>query len=204
VNSPNPTDAGDTPRWRRVLSVVLLGIALVLGAYWLMLGATPPSVEADRLTFELVDLEGGRVAPDAERFAGKVLLVDIWGVWCGPCIAQIPYLVDLQRRYGHHGFEIIGVEFAAYLGDQHEDYVTSLREWAKSNSINYTLVQAGETSDVENIFPTLRDFAGFPTSILVGRDGTVRLVSQGFAPSEMGRFENVVKRLLLEKPSDAE
>ncbi len=199
--SPEKSNSDHDLRWRRVLAAALLGTAIVLGAAWLILGATPPSVEEDRLTFDLAGLDGARVSPDAERFAGKVLLVDIWGLWCGPCILQIPYLIDLQRRYGPHGFEVIGVEFAAYYGPDREGYVAALREWAKEREINYTIAQAGETTDVDNVFPTLRDFAGFPTSILVGRDGRVRLVSQGFSPSEIERFEGVVKRLLLEEPT---
>ncbi len=186
-------------RWQNVLSTALLGTAVVLGVAWFLMSVTPPSVAEDRLEFELVDLDGIRVAPDAENFAGKVLLVDIWGLWCPPCIQQVPYLVDLQERFGRHGFEVIGVEFASYYGDDRAEYTDALRAWTKENDINYTIVQGGETQDVPAVFPTLRDFGGFPTSLLIDRAGRVRLVSEGFAPSEIARFEGVIKTLLTEE-----
>jgi thiol-disulfide isomerase/thioredoxin len=192
-------DSADPARSKNVLAVALLGTAIVLAVAWFLMSVTPPSVDEDRLEFELVDIHGSRVALDAERFAGKVLLVDIWGLWCPPCIEQVPYLIDLQNRFGRHGFEIIGVEFAAYYGDDRASYTDALREWANQKGVNYTLVQGGEAADVERVFPTLRDFSGFPTSVLIDRAGTVQLVSQGFAPSEITRFEAIIKRLLTEE-----
>ena len=194
-----PPPAAGPIRWRGVLSAALAATAAILAVAWFLMSVTPPSVDDDRLVYELVDIHGKRVAPDAEGFAGEVLLVDIWGLWCPPCIQQIPYLIDLQERFGRHGFEIVGVEFAAYFGDEREEYTDALRTWAEEKGINYTIVQGGETGDVNAVFPTLRDFSGFPTSLLIERAGRVRLVSAGFAPSEIARFENLIKTLLTEK-----
>lgn len=185
--------------WRGITGGALLGTAVVLGIAWLLMSVTPPTVDDDRLVFDLVDIHGQSVSLDAEKFAGKVLLVDIWGLWCPPCIQQIPYLIELQDRFGRHGFEVIGVEFASYLGDDRDEYTAALREWAKTKGVNYTIVQGGETTDVGNVFPSLRDFGGFPTSLLIDRSGRVRLVSEGFAPSEMQRFEGIIKTLLTEE-----
>jgi len=198
-----PRNDRESLRWKSVLSMGLLGTAVVLGVAWFMMSVTPPSVDEDRLTFELVDIHGERVSPDAEKFKGKVLLVDIWGLWCPPCIQQIPYLIELQDRFRRHGFEIIGVEFASYYGDDRTGYTDALREWATERGINYTIVQGGETTDVTSVFPTLRNFQGFPTSVLIDRNGRVRMASEGFAPSEITQFENMVKTLLAEKPAGA-
>jgi thiol-disulfide isomerase/thioredoxin len=185
-------------RWRRVAAGALGGIALVLGAAAWILGASRPSVDDDALDFDLVDVDGNSVSLAAERYHGKVVLVNIWGLWCPPCLQEIPYLIDLQKEYGPRGFEIIGVEFASYYGDSREDYSRLLREWAKAQDINYTIVQGGRTNEVESVFPALRGFGGFPTSVLIARDGSVRMMSEGFAPSEMQWFEDNIKKLLRE------
>jgi thiol-disulfide isomerase/thioredoxin len=185
-------------RRRGIFGAALLGTAVILGVAALILSSSRPAVDKGILSFDLVDVNGAPVSLTAERFSGKVVLVDIWGLWCPPCLQQVPHLIDLQARYSSDGFEVVGVEFASYYGDDRAGYTAALRAWMAEQGINYTIVQGGETQDVENVFPTLRGFAGFPTSMLIGRDGRVRQVTQGFSAADLPGLEGLVKKLLNE------
>ncbi len=165
-------------------------------------GCARPYVEAEGFAFEAQDIYGERVALSDERFNGKVVLIDIWGAWCAPCLEQVPYLTEWQRRYGDRGFEIIGVEFASFITESPEEYVRGLRGWIEEQGINYTIVHGGEVTDVNDRFPELRNFAGFPTCIFIGRDGRVREVKTGFFESEVRWYERTIEKLLAE-PRDA-
>lgn len=176
------------------------GGALALAAL-LAAGCARPYVKEQSFAFEAEDIYGNRVALTHERFAGKVVLIDIWGAWCPPCLEQIPHLIEWQERYGGKGFAIIGVEFASYAGESPEEYVEGLRGWIEEKGINYTIVHGGTVRDVNEVFPDLRNFQGFPTSIFIGRDGRVREVKSGFFESEERWYERTIERLLAESPS---
>lgn len=64
----------------------------------------PGSVFPD---FEKQDIKGGTLS--VSMFRGKVLLLDFWATWCGPCVREMPTLVELYRKYHPKGFEIIGI-----------------------------------------------------------------------------------------------
>lgn len=171
---------------------------VAIGASWLVVG-TPPKVEGDRLTFSGVDLEGQPVSLLDKRFAGKVVLVDIWGTWCPPCQMTIPILIDLQKRYGSQGFAVIGVEFADGFTTTREDYIEFLRAWVKDKGINYTVVQAGTTGEVYRFFPNMDHFEVYPTAIIIGRDGRVRSIEGGYRPGIEDVYEAQIQKLVLDR-----
>jgi len=171
---------------------------VALGASW-MISGSPPRVEGDRMSFSGVDLEGRTVSLGERRFAGKVVLVDIWGTWCPPCLATIPMLVDFQKRYGPQGFEVIGVEFAEGFSGTREEYIEYLRGWVKERGINYTVVQGGVIGEVQQFFPDLKSFQSYPTTIVIGRDGTVRSIQEGYGPNVERELDTLIGKLLRER-----
>jgi len=183
-----------------IVRAVVAFAVVALGASALSGGCQPPRVDGDHLSFSGVDLEGRPVSPDDPRFAGKVLMVDIWGTWCPPCLATIPMFIDFQRRFGPQGFEVIGVEFAEGYSTSREDYVEYLRGWVKDRGINYTIVHGGHVGQVYDFFPDIKSFAGYPTTILIGRDGVVRSVEFGFSPGMERQYEAAITELLRARP----
>lgn len=153
-----------------------------------------PTVADDVLVFAATDLDGNPVTHEDERFQEKVLLVDIWGTWCPPCQQSIPKLVELQDEYGDDGLVVVGIAF-----EEDEDATErrgALRAFAEEYKINYVVLDGGTTSDVAEVFPTLEGFRGFPTMVIVGRDGKVTHANTVFVPHENKKIRAEVETAL--------
>ena len=126
-----------------------------------------PQKRADR-----VPIKTGYPAPDftfadingAQRrlseFRGKVVLLDFWGVWCGPCVAAVPRLVELYTKYHPRGFEILGIEandtrekVAAFIADKQMRWAQTLEH---------------DDGPITRLYRV----TGWPSAFLVGPDGT--------------------------------
>ena len=93
-------------------------------------------------------------------YKGKVVLVDFWATWCGPCQEEIPELVKLQESLGSKGFAVLGVSM--------DDELEAVAPFAKRMKINYAVIlNGGDRAPQGWIVP------GLPTAYLIGRDGAV-------------------------------
>ena len=70
--------------------------------------AAPNDVAAPAIELSVVDKAGFQKAIDAHR--GKVVLVDYWATWCGPCVKQFPHTVELWHKYRDRGLDVIGAK----------------------------------------------------------------------------------------------
>lgn len=130
---------------------------------------TPPDVV---MATEFPTLDGGKRRLRDSK--GKVLIVNIWATWCGPCRQEIPHLVEMARRYRQQGVEIVGLTTEHPVTD-----IDRVREYARLMKINYPI---GFTSG---------DFARYlmqgrgsiPQAYVIGRDGTVVRHFIGFNPN---------------------
>jgi thiol-disulfide isomerase/thioredoxin len=114
--------------------------------------------------FRLTDLRGRSVT--LSDYQGKVVLLDFWATWCGPCRAEIPELIALQQRYGEQGLRVIGISV--------DDDPHAVRQFYKSVALNYPVAMAnGQT---EALYGGIQ---GLPTTFLVGRDGRVYICYVG-------------------------
>jgi thiol-disulfide isomerase/thioredoxin len=130
--------------------------------------------------FELADLSGKKVT--LADFKGKVVILDFWATWCGPCREEIPDFVKLQAKYKGQGLEIVGLS----LDDGGEGVV---RPFAEKHNVNYTMLLANpETAD------RYGGVVGIPTTFVLDRQG--RIVKKFIGMMGPQVFEEAIQPLL--------
>ena len=126
----------------------------------------------------------GKAGPvQLSSLRGKLVYVDFWASWCGPCKQSFPWLNEMQAKYGAAGFEVVGVN----LDNNREDAEKSLQ----STSPNFTIAY-----DTRRQTPDKYAVRGMPSSVLVGPDGKVLYVHAGFDESQKGALEARIKAAL--------
>jgi len=135
--------------------------------------------------FAFKDLDGQLVTNADPRFRGRVVLVSISGSWCPNCHDEAPFLAALHRRYQARGLEVVTLSFEE--ADQLQD-PARLRAFIKAYGIGYTVLLAGEPSELAEKVPQAVHLNSFPTTFILGRDGRVRGVHAGFPSPGSGPF----------------
>jgi thiol-disulfide isomerase/thioredoxin len=115
------------------------------------------------------------------RYKGKVVILNFWATWCGPCKEEIPAFVELYDRYKDKGLVIVGVSI--------DDTVDQLRPFMKEYRMQYPVLQMNEA--IETAYGP---FYGVPMTFLIARDGTICRRHMG--PATREQFEREIKALL--------
>jgi thiol-disulfide isomerase/thioredoxin len=163
-----------------------------------MLDASQP------LSFTFPDVDGKPVSLSDPRFRGKVVLVTLGGTWCPNCHDEARFLAPFYREYRDHGFEIIALMFERH--GEFEKAARAVRGYRQDLNIEFPTLIAGlsETDEASKALPMLNGVYGYPTTILVDRNGRVRSIHTGFAGPATGRhydehvkeFRDEVEQLL--------
>jgi thiol-disulfide isomerase/thioredoxin len=114
---------------------------------------------------------------------GKVLLVNLWATWCGPCRAEMPALVHMQQEHGIDNFEVIGLNTS-------NEPVELIQEFSQKMNLNYPLAWADDK--MQSNFMKVSKFPGIPQSFLIDREGHLRGVFRGGNASEIRKMERFV------------
>jgi thiol-disulfide isomerase/thioredoxin len=152
---------------------------------------------------------------DAKKLSdlkGKVVLVDFWAVWCGPCIATFPHLRDWSKEFRKEGLEIVGVTtYFEKLGfDKEAGKLKPLQEAMKPAEEHDMLKDfIAHHKLTHEILVVSKDawkkasddyrFRGIPTAVLIDRQGVVRMVRVGSGPQNAADLEAEIKKLLAQK-----
>jgi len=121
---------------------------------------------------------------------GKVLLLNMWATWCGPCRGEMPSLVKMQDEHRDKGFEIIG------LNTDDGDTKEMIDQFAAEMKLNYKLVWADTA--MQNGLLKISNFNGIPQSFVVDRDGNLRGVFRGGGKAEVKKMGELVAKVVAE------
>lgn len=170
---------------RIALTLAALCLATALGAC-----ASAPRTEgnpADRAwglpALRLETLAGD--TKDLQDWQGKVILLNFWATWCGPCQAEVPHLIRYQNQYGGDGLQVVGVAL---------DERRKVRNVARTLRINYPVMLADPATE-DKLLPQWGNVSrGLPFTVVIGRDGRVRCMLNGILDQET--FADIVRPLL--------
>jgi peroxiredoxin len=132
--------------------------------------------------FDLPDLNGGRVSLTSLR--GKVLVVDFWATWCGPCIHEIPEYAAFWRKNQPRGIEVVGIVMDSGNPDDILDFV---REY----KIPYRQLLGND--DIASAFGVNQ---GYPTTFVIDAKGMIRSKMLGSPPTKFEKLQKAVDTAL--------
>lgn len=131
--------------------------------------------------FKVKDVDGKIV--DLAAYKGKVVFMNFFATWCGPCQYETPMFVEMQERYRSQD--------VAFLGIQVDDDPELLAAFRDQYKVNYPLLVANDRDDIQEAYGPIY---GLPVTLMIGRDGTICKRHMGLATQE--QVEKEIRNLL--------
>lgn len=150
-------------------------------------GAAYPPVPSALAKGTIKNLDGTTFTVADKK--GKVVLINLWATWCGPCRSEMPTLVRMQDDFRDKNFEIIGV-------DTDDEPVSVINAFKDQMKLNYTLVWSD--GDFQNELVKLSKFGGIPQSFLIDKEGRLRGVFRGANPGDVQKMAQIVEGVVNE------
>jgi thiol-disulfide isomerase/thioredoxin len=157
-------------------------LPLLLFASLTQAAAVKPGQLAPGLELPLMGA-GSNGSVSLEALRGKVVYLDFWASWCGPCRLSFPQLEELRQELGPQGFEVLAVNV--------DEFEEDANKFLAEVPVSYLVVR-----DAQAATPALYGILGMPTGFLLDRSGVVSLVHQGYKRSDGKKLRQAVVELL--------
>jgi thiol-disulfide isomerase/thioredoxin len=171
-----------------VLAIILASGLYLINRYWIspavQIQAMSGGDHPEAPTISLTDIEGKRL--DLTDYKGKVVVLDFWATWCGPCREEIPGFVVMQEKYADQGFSVIGISM--------DDEPGPVVQFYKEFRMNYPVAVGNQ-----RIGELYGGIFGLPTTFLIGRDG--RIYAKHTGGINPAIIEGEVQQLLAMSPT---
>jgi thiol-disulfide isomerase/thioredoxin len=187
---------------------ILWFAALLLGSFfvWRMFFATSdlsdrgpgnPAVGRQLTVLELQPLTGDAKPITSASLQGKVTLVNYWGPWCGYCVVEFPHLVEIERHFRDNpDFQFLSVSASGQMGDD-TAMLPSTAEFLQSHQADFpTYRDPDAVSRRELVTQARLDGFGFPTTVILDRQGNIRGLWVGFRKGDELVMQQVVEDTL--------
>ncbi len=159
----------------KFLAIAALWCLPLLASAGVVVGDEAPEVALPSLSSE------GQLSLSSLR--GKVVYVDFWASWCGPCRVSFPILESLRNEFVDQGFEVFAISV--------DEDAAEARRFLDEVPVSYPVVL-----DDTGATPTVWAPPGMPTAYLVDRNGVVRAVKAGFKKSDGDKLRAAIEQLL--------
>lgn len=150
-------------------------------------GKFPPLPEAIA-TAEIKMIDGTSFKMTDKK--GKVVLLNLWATWCGPCREEMPELVAMHEKYKDKGFEVIG------LDSDDSETAEQIQDFGKEMKLTYPLGFADP--ELFKQFVRISGLSGIPQSILVNREGKMTGVFTGGGEKVLSKMKETVEKTVNE------
>jgi len=132
----------------------------------------PADAKPANLDFTMKDVDGKDVS--LQSYKGKVILLDFWATWCGPCKVEIPHFIEFQQKYGPKGLQVVGISV--------DDPVDKLAPYVKEMGMNYPVLQGLGHDAVQDAYGPI---LGIPVSVMISRDGKICATHTGLTGKDV-------------------
>jgi len=119
------------------------------------------------------------------QLKGKVVMLNFWASWCGPCRQEMPLLDQMHKRYSGLGFTLVGVNVDANSKDA--------EEWLSKTPVSFPVL-----FDRESKVSAMYAVKAMPSTVFIDRKGNVRYLHKGYKAGDEGAYLNQIRALLKE------
>ena len=155
--------------------------AVTGGSETVVAAACDAEARPANLDFTLKDMNGTDVA--FQSLKGKVVLLNFWATWCGPCKIEIPWFVEFAEQYEDDGLVVLGLSV--------DDTVDKIQAFAEEYDVNYPMLVGLDREDFQEAYGPVW---GIPMTFFIDREGTLCRTHTGIANRE--EFEKDIADLL--------
>ncbi len=148
---------------------------------------------SEKISLAELEMLDGSITRIADR-KGKIVVLNLWATWCGPCRDEMPHLVEMQEQYRDKGLEVLGLNVGEQGGEP--EPLEDITSFAESIKVNYILARIPE--DITYELGRISKAQVVPQTFLLDREGRLRGVFVGGGPRIIRSMKNSVAKLVNE------
>jgi peroxiredoxin len=124
-------------------------------------------------------------AVNLAQYKGQVVMINFWASWCGPCRQEMPLLESIYKKYNKLGFTMLGVNV--------EPDSNAANKWLEATPVTFPILY-----DTDSKVSKLYDVAGMPSTVIVDRQGKVRMTHKGYKSGDENEYIDSIRSLIRE------